>query len=100
MRVLSAVLLMAAVSAAAALASTTRDAQFTLREYRVPAGTHPHDVAPAIDGGVWYTAQHTGQLGWLDPENGRSRLIRIGAGSARTASSSVPTGRRGSRTAG
>ena len=82
MRVLGAALLLAAVSAAAAFASTTRDAQFTLREYRVPAGTHPHDVAPAIDGGVWYTAQHTGQLGWLDPENGRSRLIRIGAGSA------------------
>jgi virginiamycin B lyase len=53
-----------------------------VREYRVPPGTHPHDVAPARDGGVWYTAQHTGALGWLDPESGRTRHIPLGAGSA------------------
>ena len=32
----------------------------TVREFPVPAGTHPHDVAPAPDGTVWYTAQLTG----------------------------------------
>jgi virginiamycin B lyase len=53
-----------------------------VREFRVPAGTHPHDVAPARDGGVWFTAQGSGQLGWLDPKNGRTRLTRLGTGSA------------------
>ena len=48
----------------------------------MPSGTHPHDVAPARDGGVWYTAQHTGQLGWLNPRTGKSRLTRLGNGSA------------------
>src|SRR5687767_14174787 len=43
----------------------------TIQEYPVPAGTHPHDVAPAPDGGtVWYTAQHVGSLGRLDPATG------------------------------
>jgi virginiamycin B lyase len=58
------------------------DSQLRVREFAVPAGTHPHDVAPARDGGVWYTAQHTGQVGWLDPRTGRSRLTRLGNGSA------------------
>jgi virginiamycin B lyase len=58
------------------------DSQLRVQEFAVPAGTHPHDVAPARDGGVWYTAQHTGQLGWLDPETGRSRLTPLGDGSA------------------
>ena len=56
--------------------------EFRLREYRVPAGSHPHDVAPARDGGVWYTAQGSGELGWLDPKTGRTRHVRLGEGSA------------------
>lgn len=36
---------------------------FTLATYPVPAGSRPHDVAPAEDGGVWFTAQGTGHLG-------------------------------------
>ena len=39
-----------------------------LQEYDVPAGSHPHDVAVANDGNVWYTAQATGKLGRL-PEH-------------------------------
>ena len=55
----------------------------TIQEYPVPAGTHPHDVAPAPDGGtVWYTAQHVGALGRLDPATGETRHIPLGAGSA------------------
>jgi len=54
----------------------------SVREYPVPAGTHPHDVAPARDGGIWYTAQGSGQLGWLDPKSGRTRHLGLGAGSA------------------
>ena len=42
----------------------------------------PHDVAPARDGGVWFTAQGSGQLGWLNPTTGRTRLTRLGSGSA------------------
>jgi virginiamycin B lyase len=55
---------------------------FVVREYRVPAGSRPHDVAPARDGGVWYTAQGSGELGWLDPRTGRVREVALGAGSA------------------
>ncbi|MCK7580726.1 MAG: hypothetical protein MZV65_37205 [Chromatiales bacterium] len=67
------------------LASATSGA-LDVKEYPVPAGSHPHDVAPALDGGVWYTAQHQGALGHLDPggNNGRgkTRHINLGRGSA------------------
>ena len=53
-----------------------------LVEYPVPAGSHPHDVAPAVDGGVWYTGQRNGTLGHLDPASGAIREIDLGAGSA------------------
>jgi virginiamycin B lyase len=57
-------------------------AGLSVREYRVPAGSHPHDVAPAPNGTVWYTAQATGALGLLDPRTGRVRQVRLGEGSA------------------
>jgi virginiamycin B lyase len=57
-------------------------APFAVREYPVPAGSHPHDVAPAPDGGVWYTAQAAGALGRLEPRTGRTTQIPLGAGSA------------------
>lgn len=50
--------------------------------FEVPAGSRPHDVAPAADGGVWYTGQRTGELGYLDPSTGEVRTIPLGAGSA------------------
>jgi virginiamycin B lyase len=53
-----------------------------VREYRVPAGSHPHDVAPARDGGVWYTAQGSGALGWLNPKTAATRHVPLGEGSA------------------
>jgi virginiamycin B lyase len=53
-----------------------------VQEYAVPPGSHPHDVAPAVDGGVWYTAQRSGELGWLDPATGSTVQIPLGAGSA------------------
>jgi virginiamycin B lyase len=49
--------------------------------YDVLAGSRPHDVAPAADSGVWYTAQNAGALGYLDPESGETRHIPLGAGS-------------------
>jgi virginiamycin B lyase len=53
-----------------------------VREYPVPPGSHPHDVAPAADGTVWYTAQAAGALGRLDPRTGRTRQVPLGPGSA------------------
>jgi virginiamycin B lyase len=53
-----------------------------IQEYPVQAGSHPHDVAPAPDGAVWYTAQATGELGRLDPATGETRHIPLGSGSA------------------
>ncbi|OFW71035.1 MAG: lyase [Actinobacteria bacterium RBG_16_68_12] len=70
------------MAATAAGASPSQDAALRVREYPVPSGSRPHDVAPARDGGVWYTAQGSGELGWLHPQTGTSRLTPLGAGSA------------------
>lgn len=55
---------------------------YTLQEFSVPAGSHPHDIAPAADGGIWYTAQRRGALGYLDVITGKTRHIPLGSGSA------------------
>jgi virginiamycin B lyase len=78
----AAVALAALLAAASASAATPGESQLRVREYPVPSGTHPHDVAPALDGGVWYTAQGSGELGWLNVKTGRSRLTPLGSGSA------------------
>jgi virginiamycin B lyase len=52
-------------------------------QFDVPAGSHPHDVAPAPDGGVvYFTAQRAGNLGILDPASGRVEMVPLGPGSA------------------
>ena len=56
--------------------------QPVIQEYPLPPGSRPHDVAPAPDGGVWYAAQGSGELGWLDPASGDTRQIPLGTGSA------------------
>ncbi len=56
--------------------------QFQTESFPVPSGARPHDVAPATDGGVWYTAQRQGALGYLDPATGDVVQIPLGAGSA------------------
>lgn len=57
-------------------------AQVEVDRYPVPDGAHPHDVAPQPGGGpVWYTAQHQGALGRLDPDTGETRHIPLGDGS-------------------
>ena len=53
-----------------------------LQEFPVPPGSRPHDVAPASDGGVWYTAQGSGHLGHLDVASGSNDRIPLGDGSA------------------
>ncbi len=56
--------------------------QNRVQEYAVPVGSRPHDVAPASDGTVWYTAQGKGELGRLDPRTGRTTSTPLGIGSA------------------
>lgn len=53
--------------------------RFEMQRYAVPSGAGPHDVAPAAGGGVWYTAQRQGALGYLYP---KTRQIAFGVGSA------------------
>ncbi len=57
-------------------------AQTVVEAYAVPAGARPHDVAPAPDGSVWYTAQRQGALGRLDPASGETLQVPLGRGSA------------------
>src|SRR3954454_19140247 len=52
-----------------------------IQRFDVPAGSGPHDVAPAADGGVWFTAQRAGYLGHLDPKNGQVTKVPLGGGS-------------------
>ncbi|HEY7037129.1 MAG TPA: hypothetical protein VH482_37760 [Thermomicrobiales bacterium] len=59
------------------------DSCLALKTYPVPAGEHPHDVAPAADGRhIWYTGQGSGVLGSLDPTTGKIDRIPLGEGSA------------------
>ena len=78
--VIVAATLVAVPGAGVPLAQGAAASLFT--EYPVPAGSHPHDVAPAADGSVWYTAQTAGALGRLDPATGKILQIKLGEGSA------------------
>ncbi|MCC6174591.1 MAG: SMP-30/gluconolactonase/LRE family protein [Chloroflexi bacterium] len=69
-------------SMVARASSAARAADLEIVEFPVPRGSGPHDVAPAADGGVWYTAQRAGALGWLDPLSGETRQVSLGGGSA------------------
>jgi virginiamycin B lyase len=64
------------------LAGRAREPKLVIEEYKVPSGSHPHDVAPAADGTVWYTAQGSGELGRLDPATGETHHTPLGEGSA------------------
>src|SRR5437763_2583932 len=63
-------------------AGATARAKMEMRTFPVLAGAGAHDVYPAPDGAVWFTAQSAGKLGRLDPRNGRSDLIALGPGAA------------------
>jgi virginiamycin B lyase len=62
------------------LAQAASAAQMTF--YQLPRDTYPHDVAPAPDGTVWYTAQSSGFLGRFDPKSGKNEVIPLGPNSA------------------
>jgi len=71
-----------AIDPTTTVTATPTLAEPRLQTYPVPAGAHPHDVAPADDGGVWFTAQHAGYLGHLDPATGETTPVPLGDGSA------------------
>src|SRR5512140_3283339 len=50
--------------------------------YDATRRAHPHDVAAARDGAVWYTAQSQGALGILDPKTGKVTQVSLGRNSA------------------
>src|SRR6202166_4476880 len=60
--------------------ATAQSAQVTF--YQLPSGSFPHDVAPAVDGGVWFTGQTQGFLGRFDPASGKLEKIPLGRGAA------------------
>jgi virginiamycin B lyase len=75
--------LLALSAALVCLATTTSVARAETTQYfQVPTGAGPHDVAPAPDGTVWYTAQGQGALGRLDPKSGEVEQIPLGESSA------------------
>lgn len=74
-RVVKAAAAVLALAPAAALAAQ-------VSYFEVPRGAHPHDVAPAPDGTVWYTAQMQGAVGILDPKTGKTLQLSLGEKSA------------------
>jgi virginiamycin B lyase len=58
------------------IAGCLAHARTAMQTFRVLAGAGAHDVYPAPDGTVWFTAQSAGKLGRLDPRTGRSDLTR------------------------
>ena len=73
---------MLAGSLVAALTAATAAAQEKVEFFDLPEGAGPHDVSPAPDGKVWYTAQRQGALGILDPATGEVEQVALGEGSA------------------
>ena len=71
----------AAVIAAFAMCAAA-GAEPRVSYFPVTAGAHPHDVAAAPDGNVWYTAQSQGALGILDPKTGKVEQVPLGKGAA------------------
>jgi virginiamycin B lyase len=70
-----------AVTAALLIGLPAMAGEIEIHSFRVPDGAHPHDVGPAPDGTVWYTAQHQGALGRLNPQTGETEQVSLGEGS-------------------
>ncbi|MGE5201617.1 MAG: hypothetical protein ACM3O6_06080 [Acidobacteriota bacterium] len=71
------------LAALAAIASPgAAQAKMVMQVYPLPSGSGAHDVWPAADGGVWFTAQAAGKLGHLDPASGKVDLIALGSHAA------------------
>jgi virginiamycin B lyase len=75
-------MLAAAIAIVVAAVGGTVHTKMAMQTFPVLAGAGAHDVYPAPDGTVWFTAQSAGKLGRLDPRTGRSDLIALGPGAA------------------
>lgn len=70
------------VAATPAHAQTISPANLASWPLNTPRATGIHDLAPAPDGGVWFTAQRSGHLGYFAPKSGQTELIALGARSS------------------
>jgi virginiamycin B lyase len=75
-------MLRAIFTAVAAIMAVQSAHAAEVRYFDLPPGARPHDVAPALDGGVWYTGQRKGFLGHYDPKTGKHQEIPLGQGSS------------------
>src|SRR5690348_10162212 len=67
-------------SSAALLAARPGLAQenpFRTKYFPLSPGIGLHDLAPAPDGSVWFTAQGKGMLGRLDPKDGTVKTVSL-----------------------
>jgi virginiamycin B lyase len=76
---LCAIAALGVLGSADALAQSDRLQSWPLN---TPSRTGIHDVAPAPDGGVWFSAQRSGHLGHFDPKSAKVELIALGRGSS------------------
>ena len=75
--------LIAALLASGCAADKPEETQpSSVQAYDVPEGSHPHDVAPADDGGVWFTGQRAGFLGHFNTATQAVQQVPLGQGSA------------------
>ena len=91
--------MLATITRSLALAATLAAGTATAAEikvFQVPEGAGPHDVAPAPDGKVWFSAQGSGALGIIDPATGEVGKSHLARARRRTASFRVRTVPRGS----
>jgi virginiamycin B lyase len=75
---------LAALAAACLPSAASAQAGAKMQSWKLATSrrTGIHDIAPAPDGGVWFSAQASGHLGWLEPATGRTELIPLGSGSS------------------
>lgn len=84
-RILQALIVLASISAALMAldpALSCAAAEYTMQSFPLPQGVMAHDVAPAADGSIWFTAEAKSALGRLDPKRGAVEFIPLGSGSA------------------
>jgi len=74
--------MMLAVAVALSATGSTVHSKMATQTFPILAGAGAHDVYPAPDGAVWFTAQSAGKLGRLDPRTGKSDLIALGPDAA------------------
>jgi len=72
----------ALIACTALLASVGAATAAEMTFYQLPAGSYPHDVAPAPDGTVWFSGQSQGFAGRFDPRTGQLEKIPLGRGAA------------------